>query len=670
MERLIDVASYPVLPVLDKLLQNKSTKKNIIWATDTYASFGNGFQDTDQIDRTLLLQHADGIRPRIRKSMEDQAQRTRKKAEVFTPAWVCNEMNNVCDEDWFHRKNVFNTPQEDHSWIPTEGKIALPKRKRWQCYVDSRRLEITCGEAPYLCSRYDASTGERIEPLNRRIGIVDRKLRIVNENTQTREEWVKWAVRALDASYGYEYQGDNVLIARVNLFLTFIDYYKERWGEIPPGKLLRKIANRIAWNIWQMDGLKDIVPTGKPYEEFHQMTFGELFSSDWEEAERKMEEAVAIPAVTYNWRSKLSVLFRKVKEKTMGKKLFDFVIGNPPYQGQQNSEDTAESKKNFAPPIYNFFMDETYKISSKVELIHPARFLFNAGSTKKNWNEKMLNDPHLKVLRYEAESSKIFPGLSTPIKGGIAITYHDETKDFGAIKIFVKYETVNSVVHKVLNSKDFVSLMDIVYSRTAYRMNDKMHLDFPNAIGKLSKGHAYDVSSNIFDRIPEVFYDECPSDGSKYVKIVGRSENKRIYKYIKREYLNDVENLESYKILISQANGDGSFGETLSKPLVEGPYCGSTETFISIGNFKTQKEAENLSKYISTKFLRTLLGILKVTQNGNKPVWKYVPMQDFTPSSDIDWSQSIHDIDLQLYQKYGLDETEIEFIESHVKEMK
>ena len=148
------------------------------------------------------------------------------------------------------------------------------------------------------------------------------------------------------------------------------------------------------------------------------------------------------------------------------------------------------------------------------------------------------------------------------------------------------------------------------------------------------------------------------------------SENKRIYKYIKREYLNDVENLESYKILISQANGDGSFGETLSKPLVEGPYCGSTETFISIGNFKTQKEAENLSKYISTKFLRTLLGILKVTQNGNKPVWKYVPMQDFTPSSDIDWSQSIHDIDLQLYQKYGLDETEIEFIESHVKEMK
>ena len=321
-----------------------------------------------------------------------------------------------------------------------------------------------------------------------------------------------------------------------------------------------------------MDGLKDIVPTGKPYEEFHQMTFGELFSSDWEEAERKMEEAVAIPAVTYNWRSKLSVLFRKVKEKTMGKKLFDFVIGNPPYQGQQNSEDTAESKKNFAPPIYNFFMDETYKISSKVELIHPARFLFNAGSTKKNWNEKMLNDPHLKVLRYEAESSKIFPGLSTPIKGGIAITYHDETKDYGAIKIIVKYETVNSVVHKVLNSKDFVSLMDIVYSRTAYRMNDKMHLDFPNAIGKLSKGHAYDVSSNIFDRIPEVFYDECPSDGSKYVKIVGRSENKRIYKYIKREYLNDVENLESYKILISQANGDGSFGEALSKPLVEGPY--------------------------------------------------------------------------------------------------
>ncbi|ERL20166.1 Eco57I restriction-modification methylase domain-containing protein [Acidaminococcus sp. BV3L6] len=660
MERLIDVASYPVLPVLDKLLQNKSTKKNIIWATDTYASFGNGFQDTDQIDRTLLLQHADVIRPRIRKSMEDQAQRTRKKAEVFTPAWVCNEMNNVCDEDWFHRKNVFNTPQEDHSWVPTEGKIELPKRKRWQCYVDSRRLEITCGEAPYLCSRYDASTGERIEPLNRRIGIVDRKLRVVNENTQTREEWVKWAVRALDASYGYEYQGDNVLIARVNLYLTFIDYYKERWGEIPPGKLLRKIANRIAWNIWQMDGLKDIVPTGKPYEEFHQMTFGELFSSDWEEAERKMEEAVAIPAVTYNWRSKLSVLFRKVKEKTMGKKLFDFVIGNPPYQ-----EETANDgdRKN---PIYNLFMDQAYDTSSNVELITPARFLFNAGQTPKAWNKKMLEDTHLKVLYYEPDATRLFH--DTEIKGGIAITFRSDSKDFGAIGTFTSYQEMNGVVKKVNQVEHGKNRLDsIIASQGLFRFSKLAFDAFPQVRALSGKGTGAKIVSNIIKKAPELF---SSKRNEKSIRILGRIDGNREYRFINKEYIENNKYIDGYKLFLPEANSQGHFGETLTLPILGLPGDGSADTYLSAGPFKTEIEARTLETYLKTKFFRAMLGIKKVTQHCPPAVWNMIPMQDFTPSSDIDWSQSIHDIDLQLYQKYGLDETEIEFIESHVKEMK
>lgn len=660
MERLIDVASYPVLPVLDKLLQNKSTKKNIIWATDTYASFGNGFQDTDQIDRTLLLQHADVIRPRIRKSMEDQAQRTRKKAEVFTPAWVCNEMNNVCDEDWFHRKNVFNTPQEDHSWVPTEGKIELPKRKRWQCYVDSRRLEITCGEAPYLCSRYDASTGERIEPLNRRIGIVDRKLRVVNENTQTREEWVKWAVRALDASYGYEYQGDNVLIARVNLYLTFIDYYKERWGEIPPGKLLRIIANRIAWNIWQMDGLKDIVPTGKPYEEFHQMTFGELFSSDWEEAERKMEEAVAIPAVTYNWRSKLSVLFRKVKEKTMGKKLFDFVIGNPPYQ-----EETANDgdRKN---PIYNLFMDQAYDTSSNVELITPARFLFNAGQTPKAWNKKMLEDTHLKVLYYEPDATRLFH--DTEIKGGIAITFRSDSKDFGAIGTFTSYQEMNGVVKKVNQVEHGKNRLDsIIASQGLFRFSKLAFDAFPQVRALSGKGTGAKIVSNIIKKAPELF---SSKRNEKSIRILGRIDGNREYRFINKEYIENNKYIDGYKLFLPEANSQGHFGETLTLPILGLPGDGSADTYLSAGPFKTEIEARTLETYLKTKFFRAMLGIKKVTQHCPPAVWNMIPMQDFTPSSDIDWSQSIHDIDLQLYQKYGLDETEIEFIESHVKEMK
>lgn len=659
MERLIDVASYPVLPVLDKLLQNKSTKKNIIWATDTYASFGNGFQDTDQIDRTLLLQHADVIRPRIRKSMEDQAQRTRKKAEVFTPAWVCNEMNNVCDEDWFHRKNVFNTPQEDHSWIPTEGKIELPKRKRWQRYVDSRRLEITCGEAPYLCSRYDASTGERIEPLNRRIGIVDRKLRIVNENTKNREEWVKWAVRALDASYGYEYQGDNVLIARVNLFLTFIDYYKDRWGEIPPGKLLRKIANRIAWNIWQMDGLKDIVPTGKPYEEFHQMTFGELFSFDWEEAERKMEEAAAIPAVIYHWRSKISVLFRKVKEKTMGKKLFDFVIGNPPYQGEAQ----ANGRK---PPIYNFFMDAAYSISECVELITPARFLFNAGQTPKVWNEKMLGDSHFKVLEYASDASTIFP--NTEIKGGVAITLRDSRKEYNSIGIFMESEELNSILNKIKNT-GYQPFSSVVVGAVPYRFTNDVKIDYPEYSELLPKSNDY--RTNVFtDLHNKLFFDE-PINGKPCVKIYGILNKKRVSLWISNKYMEtDAKNFKKFKLLLSKAVKSGKFGEDLPDTIIAKPLEGHTQSFISLGCCSTKEEIENLQRYTKTKFFRAMLSVLKRTQDLSASKFDYVPMQDFTPSSDIDWSQSVHDIDLQLYQKYGLDEKEIEFIESHVKEMK
>ena len=296
MEKLIDIGSAPVAPLLDILLQDKSTKKNIIWATDTYEKYGRGFTDKEQIDRNLLLQHANIIKPRIQKSQEAQAARTRKKAEVFTPAWLCNMMNNYCDQEWFGRKDVFNIENEDHTWMVIEEPIEFPKRKTWKHYVDSRRLEITCGEAPYLVSRYDVSTGELIVPPKRRIGQLDRKLRIVNENTADFDEWLKWTIRAFEATYGYEYQGDNLLIARVNLLLTFIDYYRERWEKEPDEKLLGQVANKIAWNIWQMDGLKDTVPLGKPYEEYHQMTFFDMIP---ELSDTQSEEPEAVLCKNY-----------------------------------------------------------------------------------------------------------------------------------------------------------------------------------------------------------------------------------------------------------------------------------------------------------------------------------------------------------------------------------
>lgn len=351
----------------------------------------------------------------------------------------------------------------------------------------------------------------------------------------------------------------------------------------------------------------------------------------------------------------------------MGKKVFDFCIGNPPYQEEQLSSNIDGSLKNYAPPVYNHFMDAANEVAEKVELIHPARFLFNAGSTPKSWNEKMLNDTHFKVLHYDEDATNIFP--NTDIKGGVAISYRDTTKAFGAIEVFTKYAFVNSVLRKVIHSDGFQTISDIVYSRTAYRLTDVMHNENPTALSRLSKGHAYDMSSNIMERLPEIFFETKPDDNKEYIKVFGRTENKRVYRYIRKDYVNDVENLKYYKILVPQANGNGTFGETISQPIIQSPMEGNTETFISLGKFETYEEAKNLIKYISTKFSRTLLSVLKVTQNGNKPVWKYVPLQDFTPSSDIDWSKSIHEIDLQLYKKYGLSEDEIAFIEENVKEM-
>lgn len=349
-------------------------------------------------------------------------------------------------------------------------------------------------------------------------------------------------------------------------------------------------------------------------------------------------------------------------------KKFSFCVGNPPYQTEQQSSDIDGSQKNFAPSVYNYFMDAAFEIADIVELIHPARFLFDNGNTPKTWNRKMLDDEHFKVLMYESDSNLIFPALSTRLKGGIAITYRDKNKKYGPIGVYSEFPMVNSILKKVTSSNSFKSLTDIIYPRTAYRLTEKLHADYPQAINCLSDGHAYDMSSNIFERIPFVFFDEKPNDSFEYIVILGR-DSKRIYKYIKKDYVACVDNLDYFKVLVPQAGGSGDFGEVLSPTQIEGPGIANTETFISIGKMKNESEAIAIQKYISTKFSRTLLSVLKRTQNENKGVWKYIPLQDFTANSDIDWNKSIKEIDQQLYQKYNLTDDEIDFIENNVKEM-
>jgi len=247
--------------LLTILLKDRSSGKNIIWATDNYSSRGIGYQGYEQITiKAITGYYGNVIKPRSEKSKKEQTDRIRDKAEVFTPSWICNKQNNLVDNTWFGTDFVFNEETEK-TYIATTEPIVFPTEtgKTWQDYINDVRLEITCGEAPYLVSRYDTVSGYMIE-ISQRIGLLDRKLRVVSENTQTEKEWLKWAIKSYQNTYGYDWQGDNVLLARENLLFTFIDYYKAKFDKEPDVVILKKIAEILSWNIWQMDGLKFVIP--------------------------------------------------------------------------------------------------------------------------------------------------------------------------------------------------------------------------------------------------------------------------------------------------------------------------------------------------------------------------------------------------------------------------
>lgn len=305
-ERILD----PCL--LRTLLSDKTTGRNLRWGTDAYTSLGPEYGPDKEMLTKLVKTRPDVIRPRAVKPLNERIRRTRDKGEVFTPSWICNEQNNAVDEAWFGRDDVFNF-QRERQWIPTRRRVVFTGSKTWKKYVDNRVLEISCGEAPYLVSRYDAVTGTSI-PIRHRIGLLDRKLRIVGENASSDEEWLMWALRAFESSYGYDYQGDNVLLARENLLRTYIDYFRERFGADPRVGRLRPVANVIAWNIWQMDGFDCTVPysfteTKNPHMQ------GYLPGLELEQNELPL--LVPVKAKIYDWRARKPETFEStLKRKT------------------------------------------------------------------------------------------------------------------------------------------------------------------------------------------------------------------------------------------------------------------------------------------------------------------------------------------------------------------
>jgi superfamily II DNA or RNA helicase len=339
---------------------------------------------------------------------------------------------------------------------------------------------------------------------------------------------------------------------------------------------------------------------------------------------------------------------------------FDVVVGNPPYQGEQIGTNTQ------APSVYNAFYDLAESISSEYCLISPARFLANQGVTPRAWNQKMLNDVHLSVVYFNPKSDDVFP--DTDIKGGIVVLYRHNDKVFGAIETFIPFEELRSIYHKVISINTTGNVSELVSGSDSYRFTDELFDENPVLIGRTDKSHAKAVATVVFDRYPEVFHDVEP-DEEHYIQIYGRLNGERVYKYIKRKYLAPHPNLDKWKVFVAKANGTGGLGEVLSEPVIAKPGIGHSQTFVSMGRFDTEFEAEALLKYVKSKFARSLFSILKVTQDINPATWAKVPLQDFTPQSDIDWIKPIPEIDQQLYVKYGLDEKEIAFIEEKVTAM-
>ena len=666
IEDYIQIRSYPVQTALRILLEDKTTKQNIIWATSSYEAYGSEYAGRNQMTMEALTGlNPILLQPRIRKAAAQQQERTQKHAEVFTPAWVCNLMNNFCDEEWFGKKDVFNQ-RSDNTWITAEEPVAFPEGKTWKDYVKATRLEITCGEAPFIVSRYDASTGEAIA-IEDRIGLLDRKLRVVEENTSARRSWWYWVVKAYQSVYGYEYQGDNLLICRINLLMTFVEHYRKRFEKEPSEQLIERIANIIAWNFWQMDGLTCAVPLGVPEEQHQQLS---LFDS-LPELDGTEEAAAAPRCRIYDWDADQSLLFEDLKNRGANSSKetctmkFDYVIGNPPYQ-----EETTGDNESFAPPVYHKFLDAAFDIGDVVETIHPARFLFNAGNTPKSWNEKMLSDPHYKVLYYEQDSGKVFP--NTYITGGVAISYHDNKSNFGMIETFTAYQQLNSIMQKASPKTEENSIISILYNQTRFDL-EALYKDYPEmamSIGSSGKDRRF--RNNIFEKIPLFTKEPTFNDD---IRVLGIINSKREWRFFPKKYADITHNnLWKYKAMLSSANGaSGTLGSEAARittvPFIGEPNEGYTQTFISFGAFPSKEDAVSCVKYLKTRFTRVMLGILKVTQDNKKGTWRYVPLQDFTPASDIDWSQSIRNIDQQLYKKYGLTKEEIDFIETHVQEM-
>lgn len=641
--------------LLETLLQDKTTGKNILWACGDYEKLGSAYAAEKEILPALITgKNTTVIQPRVAKAKAEQHERTRKSAEVFTPSWICCLMNNFCDTEWFGRENVFNT-MDGHDWTPTKQAIAFEpdgrKTPPWTRYVDSRRLEITCGEAPYLVSRYDATTGEPL-PIEKRIGVLDRKLRVVSENTANETDWFFWARRAFESTYGYEYQGDNLLLARENLLCAFADYHVAKFGKPAPLTQLKQIANIIAWNVWQMDGLKDCVPFGDSADFFQFDLFG---NNDF---------SATPPCKIRDWRGQKTIKFTDLKGTNAMK--FDFVIGNPPYQEETAVKETNNGQKS-RKSIFQYFQITADKISNKGSaLIYPAvRWIHRSGKGMEEFGLNLINDVHLKKLIVYANAREVF--TTTDIGDGISIVVKDMNKKDGGFEYVYncdgkKFEThqnnpqtklmslcpadayINDKITNFVKSNNFSYLCDAILPRNLFGIESDFVEKNPNKVIRFSDENTIDFTN----QIKLLTNDKAGKAGRATWFITDKNT-------VSRQNL-----INEWQVVVSSANAGGQKRDNQMEIIDNHSAFGRSR--VALKSFKTEDEAKNFYKYAKSYIIR--YAFLMTDENLTSLAKRVPDIADYRSNNGlIDFNK---DVDQQMCRLMNITPEEYQYIVNRV----
>ena len=614
------------------LLKDRTTDKNI---------YIDKSSDENKSLHILDIDDIKGIQPRYRKDKRSQKKRTIKNAEVFTP----------------------------QSIIASQNDLLNPKNKKTEPYVKTTWLEIACGEGSYIVTRYNTQTGQTIS-IDKRTGFLDLKLQQINKDVSTKDEWNKLITLAYETSYGLDLQGDSLFLARENLLYSYIEYYRAKWGEEPEDSNLEQIADIISYNVFQMDVIhSEVLSTTEP-------RIGQI---SW--IEDTSTEPKSVSVYVRDWTTKDSIHIDDFK--------FDKIVGNPPYQKNDNGKRKDAKQNPSATAIYPEFVEWSKKRSQQQSLLIPSRWISGAGKGTKKFMNSMLDDLSIKLLVVYPDATQVF--TDHDIKGGVCyflrdITYNGDCE----LTVFDKNVLEQFVKGPKKRLKNPISKTIVLYEQLETIL-EKVHKKSPlteaNFQTYISENRPYGFRTDFFESQIEcdTYNLTWAKDSHNNIGIYGtkttdedgtKAKRERVWGYLSKKsvYQANASNLtflekslNKYKLFVPKANGNGKLGEKLAKTEIGKPMDICTETFIQIGPFKTLKEVQHVQKYLETQFFQILLGILKITQDNPKRVWRCIPIQDFTSKSDVPWRESIEKIDAYFCEKYELDLDEKEFIRNVCK---